>query len=335
MNNNLLDYYLCDGYTDTHVYTITKCQEILNHFNKENRDNQVFDFRSKEYIAVNTIKHITPKCTNIAHNPYIQLPSGDEYVRIINKSKEHCSFCYAFASDIFTNTVVTSNIDKYGIAIQIINLCPFFNKTFFEVILTDNGTTSYLLKENFELIQRACIAALYNELSITEYELFDLPIDELIQKCKSFWIDLLDHKRKEVIKSLNDSLVTLRVDESSEGICKVYEIRKEIATYEKIDIANNVNKIDFIGDMYRYFPFNCNEQEYADFINKFAILKLLKLMPVNRWHHKYYCIAKQLLSDTFITYYDIEENTNLTLSVNLSVEKARQIKRKLALLKSS
>jgi hypothetical protein len=330
---DFLQYYLCDIIIGSGSYTITKNKNILNAVSISQTED-CFDFRSKQYISINNITTITPRCVNLDYNPYLKKPEGEEYNSILNASIKTAELYLQLPKYIFSNTpLVNSVFDRYSISLQISKICPYFSKEFFSTMLTDNGAAEILYQQlvadNYDTIQRLCVAAVHVEAGISEAELFTISLDTLCNKFKEFWIGKLNIEKEKCIQELTVKINSTCAD-NIDGILIKSEIAKEISQYENLDIKGEINQLQYLGDVLRYYPFNDSGVKYKEFISCFTILKELKLLSVNRWHHKFYVLSCQLLNNRHITYYDIESNCDSVLLSCLkqikvdSIEKTKQ-----------
>ena len=323
MNRQLLDYYLCDVYINDKVYTGTRCERISQSVEDSQLGDDLYDLRSKKLVNIAGCDSIVPRCTSLSHNPYIDDTTRDTYNQVISESIE-AVLIYKQLGNQFTNTQPHGDeVDKFSFFLQILDICPYFNRGLFEVILSDSGTAENFLRNNFDIIQTISVVPVHYELGITVEELINTPADELVCMCRALWCRKLIEERNRLVSQLQADIDTSTGDGvGSEAFYTNSEIRKQIIAYNDIDIVDNINSLRFIGDVYRYYPFNDNDEGYTNFIQSFSILKELKLRPVNRWHHRHLVIYNKVAdTDVVMTYWDIENNTKTVMRIIVDIKK--------------
>ena len=305
MNDRFIQNYLCNIHIDNKVYTTTKNQRILSAFNI-NCDQGFFDFRSKSIIDSNNYNKVEPLYVTLDHNPYVCEPTGKEYDQIIDTSIKVCSLYLLTPADTFSNTF-NDNSFKYNLVLSTLEICPFFDKHIFNIYLTDDKAKKILIEDNFDVIQRICISLIHEEAGITQEQLLNTPVDALIKQVKSFWVNALSSERVSIINTLREQLVKVS------DLSIISAVQQEINYYENISLETEVDYIQYVGDIYRYFPFNNTGDRYNKFIKEFVNLSYLKLTSVNRWHHKLLVTIAKILPENITTYFDIEGNDQVLL----------------------
>lgn len=313
MYNTLIENYLCNLHIDNKVFTTTKNNKVLSTLGIKN-DLGFFDFRSKSIIEIDisNCSKVEPLYVTLNHNPYLCKPEGETYDEIIRVSIEVCRLYLLIPADVFSNTF-NDNSFKYDLVLKVLEICPLFNKNIFNIHLTDDNARKILIEDNFSVIQRICIALVHQEAGITEEQLLNEPVNSLIKELKSFWINKLKAEQLFIINKLKSKLSELSLNPDITTLVSLNEIQKEINYYNDINIEKDINTLQYVGDVYRYFPFNDSGDTYINFCNNFKNLSYLKLSPINRWHHKLLITILLNLPYAKLTYYDIENNNSVIL----------------------
>lgn len=317
---NFLDNYLCDVHDSSQrIYTSTSNKLLLDKFNIKNPEGELFDFKSKSTIKLNQICRVEPRGTSIHFNPYIEPPVGPQYDIVVQQSLNLGEVYLQLPGDCFTNTKTKHSIDRFSIVFSIIQksnqhlLDPYF----LEVCLSDDGATDYLLN-HYDILQKVCMLPLLQELKLTLTELIQSNISKLIADVRGLWIEKLETYRRRLISQIDDR--SSQLTKAPNTAFMFNELQHEKLLLEMIDLQSNVNSINFVGDVFRYFPFNSTDSEVVEFYSQFPELSKLKLTPINRWHHKLYIVCSKMFPSSLLTYWDIESN-NTILTKKLYTQK--------------
>ena len=313
----IIDNYLCNVTVGSNQYTVTRNQSILDYVGVINSSTtSLFDFRSKSNIDIdtNSINAVPIDCS-IDNNPFLSDKNNN-----LEFSKALAARYLTLPSDIFTNTIAKPNCTNTASFIDILLHNPgiveqYIDDITLHVCLQDHGAIERLISDCFEDIEKIyCIP----HLSLIELTINDLhykSYTEINEHVREQWSKRLKMERSELTAKKYDLLNTFAkqqeecdTTERVELYFTVAEIKKEVRSYNDIDLDKEVRSIMSLRDVFRYYPFNETPG--------------VSIQPVNIWHYKAYKICRSILPNKFITFYDVETNNSGLIEEVYSIKNA-------------
>lgn len=313
---NLLEDYICDVTINERVFTVTNNDKVLRAFNIQSSINSAYDFRSKKIIDIRDYTDIIPTSSLLNYNPYIC--NDDVHKKIIlDHQVKKAYLYYNIPGEKFSNTCTGEYSNRFAFLREIIQASPFFDLDTYDYLCQDDGAFKWFIESDFDIIQRICMSVVHEEVGISVEELLKSNVEELIQRVKFFWLQHLNVIKEKHLLDIQNLLQVYKQkpENSLKELFTINELQKEYDSYKNIDIEKDLNTINLIYDIYRYFPFNeTNELTYKSFISQFSCLSKFLDKPVNRWHHKQFLIVKKLMPTFMLTYSHIEHNDQVIVN---------------------